>query len=306
MEVRNLDALAIAPEYAHQLTGLKPGATPRRAPKVEFTQYERAAAPKVYLDGPVEPNMLAEFRAWLWPLTKAPSDTPLLLIVDSPGGYTTGVEETRQVVERVARMRPVVVLVEGLCCSAAYMIICPAQRVVATPSSTVGSCGTIVTLLDDSEAFRQMGLRFVYVSSADAKQMGYPGKEVTADDIARAERRVNGLNNLFEVALLKSPRLNEDQVIEALRAETYTAAQAKRVGLVDEVLLAEELIEQIDGAVVDRFERFKGDYAVAKLNELVAEAAGCAAYRADQTVIDRVRAEYPQLAAEAFAHERRR
>jgi ClpP class serine protease len=303
MQINHLDALAIAPQFVHQLANLDPNAKPRRLPKTKFSEYERAVAPKLLLDGPVEPNMLARFREWLWPFTKAPSDTPLVIIMDSPGGTVMGTDETTEVVRRVAAQRPVIVIVEGLCCSAAYMIASPATRIIATRSSLIGSCGTIIALLDDVEAFKMLGLKFVYVSSAPAKQVGCPGKEVTEADIALAKLRVSSLNNLFEVALLKSPRLDENQAIEALKAHIYTAKEAKRLGLVDDVMLAEEALEQIDGAVVDRFERLTGGRAVAKLNRLVAESAGLVSHwAAPQPIIDRVRAEYPQLAAAADAH----
>lgn len=296
-----LEAAMILPAAAQRLLAPKAIAT-RRAP----ARREGRRVHEFTLAGEIVPASLATLRSWLRDRSAEESDDPILLWINSPGGFIEGVEEASVMVRRLAERREVTVLAEGHCCSAAYFIASGATRIVASPSCVVGSIGTVIVLIDDSAAAGAMGVKVLPVASAPAKAIGMPGVEVTEGDVAQVGELVVELNHAFELALERSPRLTQQQVREALKAHIYSARLARVKGLVDEVALVEDVALSISSGIPDRFDYLGGDEAIAKRDELIAKAGGVAeAWEADDRHHRRIAKQFPQLAAAAEEEERR-
>ena len=67
----------------------------------------------------------------------------VIVEIDSPGGTASGSELLYNSLLRVAHEKPVVAYIRGTGASGAYYISCAANRIVALPSSLVGSIGVI-------------------------------------------------------------------------------------------------------------------------------------------------------------------
>ena len=65
----------------------------------------------------------------------------LIVEIDSPGGTASGSELLYNSLLRVAREKPVVAYIRGTGASGGYYVACAAHKVVALPSTMVGSIG---------------------------------------------------------------------------------------------------------------------------------------------------------------------
>ena len=88
-----------------------------------------------------------------------PEVEKVALQISSPGGTVTGVEELANKVRNLEK--PTLAYTDSEMASAAYWIGSAADRVVASPSSTVGSIGVYMAIPDYSEAAKMQGIEMV-------------------------------------------------------------------------------------------------------------------------------------------------
>ncbi|MBP7951714.1 MAG: S49 family peptidase [Verrucomicrobiales bacterium] len=96
-----------------------------------------------------------------------------ILSISSPGGQVTGSAETAQMVADLADKLPVLAFTDDCCCSAALKIAAPATEFHAAPTADVGSIGTIIAFLDDSEYLAKLGVKWEVIASGDLKGTFY-------------------------------------------------------------------------------------------------------------------------------------
>lgn len=136
--------------------------------------------------GPIEKHLmgmvdLQDFQANLLAAYQAPEVEKILIHAESPGGWTTGVEETAQMVK--ASPKPIETFGTGIH-SAALWISGVANRVWGMPSGQYGSIGAVTVLQDISKAAEMQGVKVHIISSGWAKGQGIPGGELTPEYLA--------------------------------------------------------------------------------------------------------------------------
>ncbi|MEQ8849891.1 S49 family peptidase [Botrimarina sp.] len=265
------------------------------------------------VDGALTPPDCERLRRWLLRAQEV-TGRPFVLHFNCPGGLVRGGEETAELIARLAKRREVVALAEGYCCSLAYLLASQATRIIATPSSLLGSCGTLCMLVDTSQALAAAGLRVIPVTSHPRKAAGHPGVPISDEMVTDVQQRVDLATTSFERRLERSGRFSRSQLSTVMEAKVYTARQALRLAMVDEVALAEDVFTRMRKAPTpptprQQYAKLKGERAYKQLCELIEKRAGVsAAWRADESVRNAVRGEFPELAAEvnAWSAERRR
>jgi len=129
--------------------------------------------------------------------------------------------------------------------SAAYWLAAECDRVYATGSALVGSIGTYLTVLDMSAMFEEMGLKTVLVSSGGVKGQGSPGVPVSPEYVESLRALVMAVNARFLAAVGRGRRLNAAQVEALATGQCWTAQQAMELGLVDEVVSFDALVQRL-------------------------------------------------------------
>jgi len=92
--------------------------------------------------------------------------------VSSPGGTVTGVEELANKIRGLKV--PTMAYTDSEMASAAYWISSAADRVVASPSATVGSIGVYMAIPDFSKAAEMQGIKMVVIKSGKFKGDEFP------------------------------------------------------------------------------------------------------------------------------------
>ena len=179
----------------------------------------------VHVEGPLYPLDYYSARMELR-RAQLQGERTVVLHVDSPGGYVSGVRETRRAIARAREAGIyVVAYVSGMAASAALWVAAAADEVVLSPLAQVGSVGVITTLYRDAE----QGQTVEVVSSQT------PKKRASVDDadyIAGLQRRVDEMAGVM-LAEIASDR---GTTIEALGdGSVYGAAEAVSRGLADRV-----------------------------------------------------------------------
>jgi signal peptide peptidase SppA len=156
-----------------------------------------------------------------------PEVEKVALQVSSPGGTVTGVEELANKVRNIGK--PTMAYTDSEMASAAYWIASAADRVIASPSSTVGSIGVYLAIPDYSKAAEMAGIKMVVIKSGKFKGAGIEGTSLNADQIENLQASVDGIHADFKAAVSMKRKMVK---AEAMEGQTFSGKQAAAQGLV--------------------------------------------------------------------------
>lgn len=155
----------------------------------------------------------------------------ILLDVDSYGGSPVAGEEMAEAVK--ASEKPVVAWVRSGAASAAYWAISPADVIVASKNSDIGSIGVTASYLDNAQSNEDSGYTYNQLSTGVFKDLGNPDKPLTDEERALVKKQLNIIldNFIAEVAFNRS--VSADVVREIADGSTMLGEQALNFKLVD-------------------------------------------------------------------------
>jgi len=184
----------------------------------------KGLSPIEKMTGAVDVNAIAdaidEFSA-------NPQVTRIAFQVSSPGGTVTGVEELANKVRNISK--PTMAYTDSEMASAAYWIASAADKVVASPSSTVGSIGVYMTIADMTEMAKAQGIKMVVIKSGKFKGAGIPGTSLSEEQVANLQQGVDEIHADFKGAVLQTRKLVK---AEDMEGQVFSGKQAAQRNLV--------------------------------------------------------------------------
>jgi ClpP class serine protease len=167
----------------------------------------------------------------------------ILFDINSDGGTVDGVEELAAKI----RSLPIdtIAFTSGSMNSAALWIGAAANRVLVTPSSSVGSVGVYVTLLDQSAQAKSAGIEVKVIKSGALKGIGIPGAPVTSEQEAYLQQEVDQLADTFKASVKMKRKLVKEEDMQGQSFSGKVAAQKGfATGLVSSL---KDLLVQLEG-----------------------------------------------------------
>lgn len=161
-----------------------------------------------------------------------PTVSAIVLEINSPGGSPVASEEIMSEVKNCTK--PVVVWISDEGASGAYLVASSADKIVASPSSIVGSIGVILSLTDLSELYQKIGVNKYSIKAGEYKDMGADYRNLTAEEQKMLQEMVNQDYDYFIRLVALNRNLNESYVRSIAEGKIYTGSQAKDLKLVDE------------------------------------------------------------------------
>jgi signal peptide peptidase SppA len=173
-----------------------------------------------------------------------PDVRSILLHVESPGGAADAMGSTSSLIADAGSAKPVWSLIDGMGASAAYGLAVAAApgRVYATPSSLVGSIGTMMAMRDTSAAAEKSGVKTHVVRSSPLKGGAVSGEKVTDAHLADQQRLVDGLAAQFYALVGDRRNLSGDALAAVTDGRVHLAADAQALGLIDGVASLEQVL----------------------------------------------------------------
>ena len=159
----------------------------------------------------------------------SPEVNSIALQISSPGGTVTGVEELANKIRNLDK--PTMSYTDSEMASAAYWIGSQADRVVASPSATVGSVGVYMAIPDMTKLYETQGVRMVVIKSTGSplKGAGIEGTSLSEEQMAELQSSVDSIHADFKAAIQSKRTMVADS---ALRGQTFSGKQAAAQGLV--------------------------------------------------------------------------
>ena len=168
-------------------------------------------------------------------ITQAESDnsiSSIVIDVNSPGGSPVASEEIMSSIK--TSKKPVVVWISDVGASGAYLASSSADKIIASPSSMVGSIGVIMQITDLSKYYQANGINISSIKAGQYKDMGVDYQPLTTPERNMLQGMVNDDYNHFIDIVSTNRHLDKNYTESIAQGKIYTGIQAKNLKLVDE------------------------------------------------------------------------
>jgi len=159
----------------------------------------------------------------------------ILVRIDSPGGMVAPVQEIHRELLRAREAKPVFASLGGAAASGGYYIACAAETIVSNPGTMTGSIGVIMEFISGEKAFQMLGLTNQVVKSGKFKDTGNIARGLSEDERRVLQETVDDVFRQFVDAVSEGRNLDQESVLKVADGRVLSGAQAKDVGLVDEL-----------------------------------------------------------------------
>ena len=159
----------------------------------------------------------------------------IVLRVDSGGGSVVASEVIRREVQLAHDVTPVVVSMSDVAASGGYWISAPANKIVADPNTITGSIGVIIGKFNISGLFNMLGLSTDQVVTSDNATLFSLQQNFTPAQRAWVEKSLHDTYDQFVKGVAQGRGMSVDAVDKIGKGRVWTGAQAKDLGLVDEL-----------------------------------------------------------------------
>ena len=183
--------------------------------------------------------------------------------INSPGGSPVQSHLIYSYIRKQAEKnkKKVLVFAEDVAASGGYLIACAGDEIYANSSSIIGSIGVIYASFGLQELIKKAGIQRRIYTAGKNKSTLDPFVEEKQEDIERLKKIQLELHSDFikVVEDSRSNKLKKDGKPDLFTGEFWSGSTAKKLGLIDEIGNADEVIKQKFGedVVIKKFEKPK-------------------------------------------------
>lgn len=159
----------------------------------------------------------------------------VILRVDSPGGSAPASDEMWRAVERLNKVKPVVISMSDYAASGGYYLSVAGSSIVAQPSSITGSIGVYGGKLNVLGLYHKVGLNVETVTRGKHAEMLSPFKDFSPEESEQFRKSMMHVYRTFVDRVAKGREMKEDEVERVAQGRVWSGIAAARNGLVDEL-----------------------------------------------------------------------
>jgi len=219
------------------------------APKIAIIEVEGMIS-NMKSGGFMQPpeNHVSRFIQELEMAEKDPTVKAVVLRVNSPGGTVTASDIMYESLLRFKQQthKPVVASLQDLAASGAYYISCGADKIVAHPTSVVGSIGVIFNTFNLEGTMDKIGAKSVAIKSGPLKDMASPFRELDVESRGVMQGMVDEYYHRFvSVVTTNRPVSKETEKLKTVTdGRVFSGTRAVELCLADRTGLLDDAIDE--------------------------------------------------------------
>src|SRR5215470_8815252 len=159
----------------------------------------------------------------------------VIVHIDSPGGTTAGSEQLFDALRDLQSKKPMVVVVDGLAASGAYIAALSAEHIVAQETSLVGSIGVLFQYPNFTDVLKTIGIKVEEIKSSPLKAAPNGFEPTSPEARAAIESIVMDSYAWFKSLVQNRRHLEGEQLDRVADGRVFTGRQAFDLKLVDEL-----------------------------------------------------------------------
>lgn len=187
---------------------------------------------------PIPIGTLAGAETIVQALRSAETDTRIVAVilnVETPGGSAIASDLIWREVRRLRERKPVVVLMGAQAASGGYYVSAPASRIVARPTTLTGSIGIWSGKFALADLYNKLGIGREAVQRGAMAGLYSETTSFSKEERERVRHDLGTSYALFKTRVANGRGMTEEQVEDVARGRAWTGAQAREIGLVDEL-----------------------------------------------------------------------
>ena len=173
----------------------------------------------------------------------------IILRLDTPGGDVTSSDILyREVLKfREKTGLPVVALMMGVAASGGYYVASACDAIIAHPSTITGSIGVISLFPDVEGLLSKVGVQVQVIKSGDLKDAGSPFRNLSEQEQRLFQGIIDELYERFLEVIHEKRKdtLSLEEIRQLADGRVYTASQALKLKLIDEVGYFDEALARV-------------------------------------------------------------
>ncbi len=159
----------------------------------------------------------------------------VIVHLDSPGGTTAGAEQLYDALRTLQSKKPMVVVVDGLAASGAYIAALASDHIIAHDTSLVGSIGVLFQYPNFTEVLKTLGIKVEEVKSSPLKAAPNSFEPTSPEARAAIEAIVLDSFAWFKGLVKERRKLNDDELTKVADGRVFTGRQSVPLRLVDQL-----------------------------------------------------------------------
>jgi protease-4 len=159
----------------------------------------------------------------------------VIVHIDSPGGTTAGSEQLFDALRDLQSKKPMVVVVDGLAASGAYIAALSAEHIVAQETSLVGSIGVLFQYPNFTDVLKTIGIKVEEVKSSPLKAAPNGFEPTSPEARAAIESIVLDSYSWFKGLVKDRRKMDDSQLTQVADGRVFTGRQAIHLKLIDEL-----------------------------------------------------------------------
>ena len=182
----------------------------------------------------------------------------VVIRVNSGGGSAYASEQIWRAIELLKKKKPVVISMGGMAASGGYYMSCNSDWIVAEPTTITGSIGIFGMFPDFSELMTQkLGIKYDEVKTNKNSTFGNSFvRPFNSEEMAMLEKYVQRGYETFIKRVGDGRKMTRQQVDSIGQGHVYTAADAMKIKLVDELGGLDEALKKAASlAKLDKYQR---------------------------------------------------
>ena len=204
---------------------------------------EEANLAEVHIEGPI--FNISKILERLDEVYENDNIKGVLLIVDSGGGGVAPSTELSYYIKKIKEKKPVIVYAAGTIASGSYYASIYSNKIIANPGSLVGSIGVIFESFDIKELINTLGIKEQVVQAGKYKQSTTFLRQWKPYERKELEKVILDTYDIFLNDVAKARGLDVKNKEVFADARIFTARQAKKVGLIDEIGIKIDAIAEL-------------------------------------------------------------
>jgi protease-4 len=173
----------------------------------------------------------------------------IILRLDTPGGDVTSSDILYREVLKFRKKTglPVVALMMGVAASGGYYVASACDAIIAHPSTITGSIGVISLFPDVEGLLSKVGVQVQVIKSGDLKDAGSPFRNLSEQEQRLFQGIIDELYGRFLEVIHEKRKdtLSLEQIRQLADGRVYTASQALKLKLIDEVGYFDEALARV-------------------------------------------------------------
>jgi protease-4 len=172
-----------------------------------------------------------------------PTIRAVVVRINSPGGVVGPTQEIHDALQRLRQAgKPVVASLGAVAASGGYYVAVGADRIYANPGTLTGSIGVLMQMANLQSLMKKVGVEYVVVKAGQFKDMGNFSRPMTVEERRVLHALLDDVHAQFIQAVATGRRLDRGDVRRFADGRVFSGAQAKALGMLDELGSLEEAI----------------------------------------------------------------